>query len=86
MANKYIVVSIRDAKAESYSLPFFQLNKALAMRMFTQLVNDSQSQANRFAEDYALFQVGIFDDATGMFEPMQPLHLANALDVKSDQA
>jgi len=81
MAQSYVVVSIRDAKAESFSLPFFQANKALALRTFRELSLDPKSQVNRYPEDYAIFQLGTFDDCTGSFDLLpQPLHLANALD------
>ena len=78
---------MRDAKAEKFSMPFFQMNKALGLRMFSQLCSDPQGQVSRYPEDYALFELGEFDDETGLMTALpQPLHLANALDFKSDDA
>lgn len=82
MAQKFQAFAIRDAKSETYSLPFFQLNNALALRSFIDLANDPDSNVARHPEDYSLFHIGEFDDSTSaLVAAVQPFHLANAVDV-----
>lgn len=79
-----ILVSLRDSKAETWTLPKWTHNKATALREFGALVNDSQPTLLVTAPgDYDLYQVGeaadVFD---GKIVPCTPVHLANGVDVK----
>lgn len=57
--------SVYDVKAKVYSNPFPALNAAVATRDFEVSCNDPNLQMNRFPEDFALFQIGEFDDVAG---------------------
>lgn len=73
------VFSIYDTKAEAYAPPFFMARPELALRAFRDLAADVQSQVNKHPEDYVLYLIGEFDDATGLLKAAgQPVQLATA--------
>lgn len=81
MAQKFLVCSIRDSKSETFSVPFFQVNKLTAIRTFGEICKNPESSIARNREDYALFALAEFDDNSGKFEPLeQPLHLISAIE------
>lgn len=65
------IFTIFDAKARSYSQPFYAPTTEVAVRMFRQPVNDPGHPMNRYSEDYTLFHVGEFDDEDGMVMPTE---------------
>lgn len=58
--------AIRDDKAESFMAPFFMPAVGQALRAFHDLVNDGAGPVGLHPGDYKLFQVGEFDDASGL--------------------
>lgn len=76
------VYSIRDAKAETFSLPFYQHNDGLAERNFRNLVNEPNSHVNKNPEDFDLYHLGSFDDNVGKFTPLDTAkHLCKAINL-----
>lgn len=74
--------TIRDSKAETYGLPFFQATHGMAERSFRELVNDPQSKVNKFPEDFDLYYIGEYDDQTGKFEALEtPEHQLKAVNI-----
>ena len=67
---KLRMYSVYDSKAECFGTPFFMGSRGLAVRAFTDLVNDVKSSINRHPEDYTLFEIGSFDDNKAVFEPL----------------
>lgn len=65
-----IVCSVKDAKMESFLPLFTAVARGVAQRMFADAVNDVQSPFHKHPEDYALYFVGVFDDATGQLHDM----------------
>jgi len=59
------IYAIYDSKAEAYLKPFFCTNNAVAIRSFTQAVNQEGSDFNLHAGDYTLFAIGGWDEQTG---------------------
>jgi len=71
--------SVRDSKANTFGVPFFAVNSAVAARMFTDLVSDVKSTVSRFPDDFTLFEVGSFDDDKGVMMPLSiPVNLGVA--------
>lgn len=64
------VFAVYDSKASCFGVPFFMGTVGLAVRAFTELVNDPKSSPNRFPMDFGLFQIGEFDDIKGVLEPL----------------
>lgn len=78
------VFSIFDRVADSYNTPFFLANDALAVRTFTDLVNDPSSSIFRHSGDFALFSLGSFYPSTGTFNLSEPQFIVNASSLVRD--
>lgn len=77
------VFTVYDSKMEAYMQPFFQISKGQALRTFTDLVNDPNTQFHKHPEDFTLFQLAEYDDATGKFQnEITPNSLGLALEYK----
>lgn len=74
--------SIFDSKAAVYGTPFFMANSAMAIRAFTDLVNDPNSMCAKHPEDFSLFYIGEFDDAVAGVVTSNPLNLVTASSLK----
>lgn len=61
------VFSIRDTAAEAYNQPFFMLTQAEAIRIFTNMANDPESNISKHSSDYHLYYLGTYDNQTGYF-------------------
>lgn len=66
--------SVFDGAANAYISPFFVPTVGVAQRAFTQAVRDPSHSYSRSPADYTLFEIGSFDDATGMLEHL-PSHV-----------
>lgn len=65
---KQVVVSIFDRLAEVYSRPVFVATEALAVRSFSDEVNNAEGgDLGKHPGDYDLYVLGSFDDNTGRF-------------------
>lgn len=73
------MVSIYDKRAQEFGPPMCQHTLGTAERMFQDVVNDPQSPVSKHPEDYALFQIGEFESATGMSKATEPNLLCNAI-------
>lgn len=65
--------TIYDFKALTYHSPFFCVADGVATRMFSDLVNDRQSNISRHPTDYSLWYIGEYDDRAGAMVPASPL-------------
>lgn len=71
--------SIYDRKALQYYPPFFASTDPAAVRMLSDLVNDTNSNVGRHPGDYVLYGVGTYSDQSGSLEPCVPLrHIMDA--------
>lgn len=66
--------SLLDQKVGTFSPPFFVAHIGQAIRMVTEVGQDLNTTVGRYPSDFALCEVGTFDDTAGMFEPMIPVH------------
>lgn len=67
--------SVYDQKAEAYLEPFTAQTSGVAIRMFEQAANDQNHNFGKFAGDYTLFEVGVFDQDAG--KPVPHEHVIN---------
>ena len=75
------IFSVYDSKAQAYLPPFYNPAVGSAIRAFADAINDSQAPFAKHAGDYVLYQVGEFDDSTGLFTNTAPaLHLGMGTD------
>lgn len=75
--------SVHDAAAEAYLPPFYARSTGEAMRSFVEAANDEKGKFFAHAADYTLFEIGEFDDLTGIIHPLN-VHrpLGKAIDFK----
>lgn len=59
--------AIFDSKVNAFLSPFFCRTDGQAVRFFQALVQDSSHDFGKFPEDYALFELGSFEDMEGKF-------------------
>lgn len=76
-----MIFAIFDKKAVAYQQPFYYLQKGQALRAFEDAVNDPQTAFNKHPEDYSLFQLGKFDDTSGIINSDKPQFIEEALNV-----
>lgn len=67
---KYVLVSVYDSKAAEYQLPRGFKRVEMAERSFGLACADEQNDFNKYASDYSLFEVGVYDDDTGIAESL----------------
>lgn len=60
------VYAVYDTKTESYTMPLCFKAKGEAIRSIVDEVNNPQSNIGRHPEDYVLFELGEYDELTGV--------------------
>lgn len=70
--------TIKDAKSNTYGVPFFSVNDGTASRSFTQAAQDENTTISQFPEDYSLYKLGEFDDQSGEIKSNAPTFIMNA--------
>lgn len=60
--------AIYDSKAESFTNPVYLNSTGLAVRTFSDSVQDPESQFAKHPADYTLFELGTYDDQTAEFK------------------
>lgn len=77
--------SVYDKAVGAYLPPFAARQKMEAIRSFADAVGDDKHQFNRHADDYVLFELGEFDDASGRFSSVEPVRVISALECLTEQ-
>lgn len=67
------ILSVFDKVAQTYDIPFFKLNAAVAQREFHMACQNEQSLYNQFPSDYELHELGEFNQTDGTFKIRQQL-------------
>lgn len=65
-----IICSVKDRAADAFGRPLFVPSVGLAIRSFSDEVNRQadDNQMYHHSDDFDLFELGIFDDSTGIIE------------------
>lgn len=69
--NKKLIFGIYDTKAQYFKHVFFMLSKGEAIRGFSDIANDSQSEIGKHPEDFIMFFLGELDSNKGTFENLE---------------
>lgn len=78
-----VICAVRDSAVGAYMQPFTAQSRGAAVRAFVDAVNDGSTPMNKHPEDYELFEIGEFNEETGVVTPRAvPDSLARAADVK----
>lgn len=73
------VFSVYDTASAAYLQPFFTPTTGLAVRSFSDAVNDTNHQFSKHVADYSLYLLGEFDDNNGTFTAQpEPVRIATA--------
>lgn len=79
---KSLVFAVYDSKLQAFMLPWIAQNEQMAKRNFATVANDPGTQLCEHAEDFALYQIGTFEDETGHLEAVVPHNLGFASNYK----
>lgn len=78
--------TVYDSKAEIYLKPFFMGATGEAIRAFEDQCNNPETQFYAHAGDFTLFEIGVYDDNTGRFAPLDAfINLGTALEYKKEK-
>ncbi|WNK15031.1 MAG: nonstructural protein [Microvirus sp.] len=68
---KMVILSVRDIKAAIFMRPFFAQSTGTGLRSFSDEVNRKEegNMLNLHPEDFALYEIGVFDDDKGTILP-----------------
>lgn len=79
---KLIVCAVRDSAVDAFAGPVFVPNTALAVRSFRDESSKPESPIYKHPADYALFELGSFDEETGKFYNLEsPRQLIRGSDI-----
>lgn len=70
---KLKVFGIRDSKAMAFLQPYFSPSVGGAVRAFADEVNDGKGMITKHPDDFILYELGEFDDNTGLFVSLTPI-------------
>lgn len=70
MSNRMVVLSVFDVQAQAFMLPMFVRSQGVGVRMIQDEVNRAAQDNNLYlhAKDFRVFELGVFDDGTGVFD------------------
>lgn len=63
--------AVFDVKSATYGQPMFFISEGAAIRAFADVADESSSLICKHPEDFSLYEVGSFDDQTGLFTVRQ---------------
>ncbi len=66
---KHFMFSVYDEKAHAFYPPWFLAQTDMALRVFSDCVNDKEHNFGMHPSDYSLFAVGEFEDSTAVIFP-----------------
>jgi len=75
------IFTIYDSKAKAYLTPFFLHEDGMALRVFTDCVNDKEHQFGKHPEDYTLFNIGSWSDDKAKFLINNPIAIATGIEL-----
>lgn len=72
-----------DKKARAFMMPIYVAHVDVAVRVVAQCANEPEHQLCKFAEDFALYHLGTFNDENAEFTLYpQPKHICEVLNLK----
>lgn len=69
-----LVFAVFDGATKAYMQPFFCNTIEEAMRSFRTICNDPSTTLNQYPGDYTLFQLGEYDQKTGVITSLPTPH------------
>jgi hypothetical protein len=82
---KLMSFAVFDKAVGAFLPPLFFRSKGEAIRAFMEAVNNPEQPFGKHALDYTFMSIGAWDDATGIFESVDPVRVLGASEcVSSD--
>lgn len=70
------IYSIYDIKSESFAMPFYAVNDAVAIRTVQDAMAQPEIPLARYPNDFAIYYLGEFEEETGLINPAEmPCHI-----------
>lgn len=82
---KTMIVAVMDRQMNAFAAPMAVPTRGIAIRSFSEEVNNPQSPLHKHANDYSLWQLGYFNDETGEMVNEKE-KLGEATDYKQNQS
>lgn len=77
------IFTVYDEKACVFGQPQFMLTDGIALRMFGDLIQDPSTVIAKHPEDFALYEIGSYDETTGIITPKEhPAFVIRATSLK----
>lgn len=67
---KISIFTVFDQKASAFLQPFFSPTVGTAIRAFSDTINDPNSMLSKHPADFTLFEIGGFDDQSGVVDSL----------------
>lgn len=80
---KLKIYSIRDNRTEAFMRPFFLQNNSVLDRALIDAVNNPETQFHQHPEDYAVYDLGEFNEQTGEITSIPPIHMYNLIQINA---
>lgn len=77
------ICAIKDSLIESYGIPIFVAHINIALRSFQDEINTEGSHYAKHASDYTLYEIGEYDEQTGVVKGGQIALIARGRDLKN---
>lgn len=74
------IFTVYDEKAKAYLPPFLLPETGMATRTFADCINSADHQFGKNPQDYTIFALGHFNDASASIQPHAPKSLGNGLE------
>ena len=79
----YKIFSLYDSAVGAYNVPMFLRSRGEAIRSFQAAANEGDSNISKWPDQYTLFEIGTYDDASARVEMYAaPESLGTALQYK----
>lgn len=77
------VYSVKDLAVDAFMPPFYERSDGAALRAFSAAIGDPKHLFARNPGDYVLYHVGMFDDSSGLLQPVigNPVLVYRGLDI-----
>lgn len=76
-----LMFSVHDSVSGIYDRPFVARAEGDAVRSFGDIAKDKEHPIGKHPEHFSLFHVGMWNDNTGMIDPVAPTHVVSAIDL-----
>lgn len=63
--------AVLDTKVEAYQAPMSFRTRGQAIRAFQEACSDNNTQFHKHPDDFVLFEIGEYDETTGMLLPYE---------------